>query len=197
MFEGLCQEIERLEQWAVAHAVNEYPFSEPLYDAVEIALKNALISDDLLRLLLHALALDEEAERIQDALRERPVVARQVARAAVEQPDYRARWQAAVLAGEVAEEEVVSLYLDDPDEYVRRRALLAARDRFPGLVEAKSMVWLDSPYAYSRMVALDTLYAIKSKQYRVAVDRLEQDTSSVVRVRLNELEGAQSKRRDA
>ncbi len=116
---------------------------------------------------------------------------------AIEFPDYRARWQTAVLAGEVAEEEQVRLYLNDPDEYVRRRALLAARERFPALAETEAMVWLDSPHEYSRMVALDTLFFLKSDKYRVAANRLAKDLSQVVLTKLNDLEGALSNRPDA
>lgn len=53
-----------------------------------------------------------------------------------------ARWQLAVLAGEFAPETTVQAYLQDGDEYVRRRAHLASRHRFSRLAEETALSWL-------------------------------------------------------
>ena len=118
--------------------------------------------------------------------------ARRVAANAVDHPDYRTRWQAAVLAGEVASWEVVARFVADADEYVRRRALLSARDRFPDRAEAVALQWVEAEHEYSRMVALDTLYAVESDRFEAAARRLERDASLVVRSRVRELHEATS-----
>lgn len=181
MSQRLRREIDRLREWLTeAQDPNEYPDSGDLYAAVESLLDTLPLSDSQLRLLLDTLALDDEAEIVQDSVRERTEAAIQVARAGIDHPDARARWQAAVLAGEMAPEEVAHRYLADPDEYVRRRALTSARDRFPSLAESTATAWLDSTDEYSRMVALDTLYVLESDRYAMAAQQLAGDPSPVV-----------------
>ncbi|MEM6647748.1 MAG: hypothetical protein AAF730_15995 [Bacteroidota bacterium] len=189
MIQQLKTEVERLEAWALEHDSSEYPYSAELYSLVEWALEQPGLAQITFNLLLRALSLDDDAEGVQDLLREHPDKAERVATAAVSRTmDPRARWQVAVLAGEFAPETVLLAYLKDSDEYVRRRALLASRHRFVELAEQTALAWLDAPEEYSRMVALDTLHAIKSPMYSFAQKQLAQDESMAVRRKLDKLE---------
>ena len=191
MVQRLRQEVERLEAWAAENDPVEYPHSGGLYAVVTEALDLRGLAPPTFDLLLRALTLDDDAETIQDLLRERPDKAERVAAASVSRAmDYRARWQVAVLAGEFAHEVIVRKYLSDDDEYVRRRAHLASRERFPELAETVALSWLDSSEPYSRMVALDTLHALGSAHYAGASAQLAGDDADVVRLRIQELAGA-------
>ena len=176
---------------------NEYPHSSDLYAVVTEALDLRGLAPLTFDLLLRALTLDNDAEVIQDLLRERPDKAERVAAASVNRGmDYRARWQVAVLAGEFAHEVIVREYLSDEHEYVRRRAHLASRERFPELAETVALSWLDSPEPYSRVVALDTLHALGSAHYATASARLAGDDADVVRLHIQKLTGAPSNQMD-
>ncbi len=98
------------------------------------------------------------------------------------------------LAGELAQEVIVRKYLSDEHEYVRRRTLLASRERLPELAESVALSWLDSPEPYSRMVALDTLYTLGSPHSAAASVRLTDDEADVVRSRVRELVSASANR---
>lgn len=188
MVQRLRQEVERLEAWAVENDPIEYPNADSLCAVVAEALDLRGLAPPTFDLLLRALALDDDAEVIHDLLRERPDKAERVAAASVLRTiDYRARWQVASLAGEFAHEAIVKKYLSDEHEYVRRRALLASRERFPQLAESVAVSWLGSPEPWSRMAALDTLHALGSSQYPSALARLARDEADVVRLRAQEL----------
>lgn len=183
----LRREVQRLKQWADRNDPDTYPHFREVYEAVRWHLERGQISSEQISLLLDALALDDEGETIQELLRESPDVTQSVICAALEYPDSRARWQTGVLAGETAPEDIVCSYLKDSYEYVRRRTLLSARSRYPALAESVAVSWLDSPYEYERMVALDTLHILGSSQYPDAASILARDPSSVVQKRLKQL----------
>ena len=71
---------------------------------------------------------NNEAERVLETLAQFPGVAAQIVEAAGSFPDVDARWQAAVLAGQIGAAAVVRRFLDDDAEYVRRRAGFALQE---------------------------------------------------------------------
>lgn len=182
----LHSEVQRLKQWTDRNDPDIYPYYGDFLKAVQELLRLPQLSAEQISLLVEALALDDESESIQDLLRELPDTARLLMSAAVAYPDYRARWQAGVLAGEVGSKDIVARYLNDAHEYIRRRTILAARIRFPALAESVALPWLDS-YEYERMVALDTLHAVESSHYHKSVSKLARDSSSVVQMQLKRL----------
>ena len=186
----LRSEVQRLNQWADQNDPDMYPYYGDFLKAAQEFLKLPQFSVEQISLLVEALALDDEGENIQDLLREFPDIARLLISGAVAYPDYPARWQAGVLAGEVGSEGLVTRYLNDAHEYVRRRTILAARIRFPALAESIALPWLDSSFEYERMVALDTLHAVGSSHYLKAVSKLARDSSSVVQIQLKRLREA-------
>lgn len=191
------QEVRRAEAWEESRDLMFYPCWQALYQAANDVLDCSSLSLETLSIVLDALALDDELEHIQDLLRDRPELALQVVTAAPGHPDYRARWQAAVLAGELAPRHILNRYLNDEDEYVRRRALLSMRTRLPEIAESIATEWLDAEHEYSRMVALDTLYLMESNNFSEAVDQLLDDPSEVVQKRLKEVTRAGSDERNA
>jgi HEAT repeat protein len=143
---ALAKEVTRFRQWAIVRQSGDYQYDQyshgaewecdypdwqALYAAVssflETAASHTLTADEL-ELVLYALARDNEVEVILERLQEFPAVALQVVQAAVSFPDIDARWQAAVLAGQIGATVIVRRFLDDDAEYVRRRAGFALRE---------------------------------------------------------------------
>lgn len=80
---------------------------------------------------LFALARDNEAEVILDMLIEYPAFLLTLAKSALAYPEYDARWQIAAALGQLKGREADSLlsqFMQDDNEYVRRRAIDAHLD---------------------------------------------------------------------
>jgi len=125
MSNRLQEEVRRAQAWEERRDLMFYPHWQALYEATNDVLDRSSLSLETLSIVLDALALDDELEHIQALLRDRPELALQVVIDAPGHPDYRAHWQAAVLAGELAPRHILNRYLNDEDEYVRRRARLS------------------------------------------------------------------------
>jgi hypothetical protein len=144
---ALATEVAKFRQWAIvrqspdyrpdefSHFDSEwecdYPEWQEFYAVVgsflETAARRTLTADEL-ELLLYTLARDNEDEVVLQRLEKFPAVALQVVQAAVSFPDTDARWQAAVLAGQIGAAAILRRFLDDDAEYVRRRAGFALQE---------------------------------------------------------------------
>ena len=150
---ALAREIAKFSRWAklrlgpdyvpdaFTHSQGEWECDYPDWPALYAVIETYLVSvtvgtykldDEHERLLLYALARDNEDERILELLERYPSIATQLAQAAVNCIDVDARWQAAVLMGriKVTTESMRLLrdFLQDKSEYVRRRAELALQE---------------------------------------------------------------------
>lgn len=186
----IATEVARLRSWQAVepHADPEehYPAFGDLVSAAVNAVAAAPIASDDIRAILEVLGVDHEAEHVLDALSEAADSAITVALAGIDHPDWKTRWQVAVLLGRLATPIAVDALrhlLGDGHEYVRRRALLAIREHDHVLAERTSLSWLKSEHEYSRMVALDTLHFLDSAHLGDALPALVNDPSDVVRAR--------------
>ena len=196
---SLQAEIARFKEWAVAQAKNygewecDYEGWVSLLAAAETALAGSHVVDADIDLLLYALARDNECEIIRRMLEEHPSNGMCVARAGVTCPDRDARWQVAEFLGTRDDDEARVLLhrmVDDDDEYVRRRALLASVRTDPAFAEKVAWTWLSADYEYARLAALSVLYDVGSPHLTSATDRLRDDPSPYVRRKVAEIEGA-------
>ena len=142
----LALEVAKFRQWAIirqspdyrpdqySHGAEwecDYPDWQRLYAAVDELVAEAVqrtVTCEELELLLYVLARDNEDEHVLETLGQFPGIAAQVAEAAVSFSDVDARWQAAVVAGRIGAASTVRRFLDDPAEYVRRRAGFALQE---------------------------------------------------------------------
>ena len=163
-----------------------YPrWSDEVVPAITEALSEPIGNSDA-EAILFFLGRDNECEHVLDMLSENPKYSERVAVEAIDHPDQEVRWQIAVVLGQIATGgtlDALIRMLADPDEYVRRRALLAVRDHRSQVAEETALSWLNSEHEYSRMVALDTLAEVKSRALLDAIQALEDDPSSVVQQR--------------
>ena len=142
----LAHEVARFREWALVrlspdHRPDQYssgalwecdyPDWQAIYAAVDGFVAEAAqrtITSEELELLLYVLARDNEDEHVLETLGQFPGTAAQVVEAAVCFSDVGARWQAAVIAGRIGAASTVRRFLDDPAEYVRRRAGFALQE---------------------------------------------------------------------
>jgi len=192
-------EVEEFKRWALSlpgrygEWETEYQRWPQLRDAAVSTLSASRLDPSTVDRLLYVLARDNECEILLDALEEHPAAALHLARAGIAYGDPEARWQLAVHLGTRDELEAVTLLrhlLQDSNEYVRRRALLASTRHDAQHAEQTAIRWLQATEEYSRLAALSALAELGSEALPDAVSRLRDDPSSVVRARLAELEGA-------
>jgi hypothetical protein len=142
----LGTEVARFKRWAARHPKNtgqwECDYSEwnwlRLRTAVDNTLSRSILDDQDVDLLLYVLARDNEREIIRGMLEEAPEHGFRLAEVAVTYPDPDARWQIAVFLGgqqESGAKELLRQFVADQDEYVRRRALIAAQKHDPLFAE--------------------------------------------------------------
>jgi len=164
---------------------DEYPYFDSIKRAIDgiVDLNEPYEMDDLLFLL----AFENESEYVLEKIEDNSLLAWKLAETGVSYPDPEARWQIGVLlgglGGDRAKKLLAQLCLDD-DEYVRRRSLLSLREIDAIAAEKIAMDWLSSEYEYSRMVAIDTLFYMKSAKFKSALKRLKNDPSEIVQNRL-------------
>jgi HEAT repeat protein len=175
----------------------ECPDCALVYAAVEAA----LCSDELDRVaveqLLWLVSWDEEPEFILGCLVEHPKQGLRLATMGIAHADEHARWQLAVFLGTQPDPGAVALlrrYIEDPDEYVRRRALLAAVSHDAAFAEARAWSRLTDPHEYSRADAIWVLWEVKSALLPEALQLLRGDPSAVVEQRILEVTRAQTQR---
>jgi len=114
---------------------------------------------EVIDLLLYALARDNEMEVLKEELVLRPEKLVALAHFALSTVEVDAKWQIADALGSVvlAGEEVAPMierFLQDPDEYVSRRALLALERRPMAQIDLWAIRAWNTDHEYQRMAAL-------------------------------------------
>jgi hypothetical protein len=188
----LAEALHRFRTWAANGHEGSYGEWECDYDhwqEIYGALGRALDETQLqatIEDILYALARDHEIEEIRCCLTARADVLMWLAPAALVSPERDARWQIAVSLGEVGSPAALNLlrrFVDDSDEYVRRRALMAHASHRPREAEPIAWAWLSSTEPYSRLAALHVLRDIQSSRLSDAIQMLRDDPFEVVRQR--------------
>lgn len=123
--------------------------------------------EQLVGLALYVLARDSDAEILQDELVARPAHLLALAKVAPRSSEPDARWQIAAALGIVsADKATVELMLEpllqDSDEYVSRRALIALTQQGSEKLDYWAERAWKTGHEYQRMVALDSFLAAKS-----------------------------------
>jgi HEAT repeat protein len=189
---NLARAVDRFRAWADAHPARggewevDYPAWGELHAAAAATLAEPALTDADAERLLYALARDNECEIVLAALGDHPHHGLALARAALVpgSADADARWQLAVFLGTQADEEsraLLARYVDDEDEYVRRRALLAAVLHDPSLAESVALARVRDPFEYARLAALSVLEEVASPALDASAARLVDDPSPYVR----------------
>lgn len=139
--DSLQEEVERFKEWAALYPIHQrtgewecdYGQWQPLWAAAIAVLESlppSAWTEKCCANLLYAIARDNEVESIAGALEGKPDALLELARLAIESSERDAKWQLAARLGPLAadklEAEMLLLRLvDDEDEYVSRRSLLA------------------------------------------------------------------------
>ncbi|SDX05600.1 HEAT repeat domain-containing protein [Paenibacillus sp. CF384] len=138
-FKNLTSEINSFKNWEdkLTDKSKEWETEYLHWDRIYLAVNKVLryvplneweIVDD--ELLLYALARDNEVENVLQLLIEYPEALKRLAYRAFSYEDYEARWQVAFGLGEIENkcdevQELLTKFLQDENEYVRRRATFA------------------------------------------------------------------------
>ena len=186
----LEREIKRFNEWATTvidpsgEWETEYPHWDAIYDEVENCLKTDYLDNTTKDHILYVLARDNECEVVLKMLVAYPHFGYRVAEHGIMYPDNDARWQVAVVLGEIRADDSIALLhtmLRDSDEYVRRRSLLAIREIDAVYAEKIAIEWIYSEHEYSRLVAIDTLSILHSYYLPRALSILKEDSSHIVK----------------
>ncbi|WP_321849540.1 HEAT repeat domain-containing protein [Burkholderia diffusa] len=176
----LHEQVEKFREWAALYPVRqrsvewecEYGHWEALWDAslaVVDSLAPAAWTATACADLLYAIARDQALEHISSMLWTQPDALLALARASIDASEPNAKWQLAArlggLGSHAAEAEAEALLLrlvDDEDEYVRRRALLALGALKSTHAEALAERAWHTGHEYQRIAALWVLKNIQS-----------------------------------
>lgn len=149
----------------------DYPDWPSIYAAVTDVLSRedalAHLGESGVESILYLLARDNECETIAGALAKQPEILGAFAHAALRTGESDAKWQIAHLLGEVPTphhdaEALLVEFVEDDDEYVRRRALLALGQMKSPRTETLAQKAWDSGLEYQRVAALRALKACGS-----------------------------------
>jgi HEAT repeat protein len=184
-------EVERFRRWAAATSVQErtpewefeYPDWGTLYDAVRIFLASSSAHswvqgqiDDL----LFAIARDNEGEILADEIEEYPDMLLAWSEMAIFSPEVDAKWQLAARLGKLPSrrgeaESILVKFMDDADEYVRRRALLALGSLKSSRAEELAERAWQTGHEYQRIAALHVLKELASPKLSEYIRKAEED----------------------
>jgi HEAT repeat protein len=188
----LHQEVEKFKAWATTNYPGEKRYGEweddyPAWDALYKATLEFLASssqtewDDMdVNDLLYVVARDNEPENLADEVAKEPDRLLRLAGLALTSPETDARWQLATrlgaLSDRVQEAEALLLrFVDDKDEYVSRRALLALCDLKSPRAEALAERAWSTGDEYQRLAALSVLEEISSDKLPLYIQRAMED----------------------
>ncbi len=149
----LAEQVERFQEWATRQTGRsgewETDYSEwaALWATANQTLAKSSLDESEIALLLYVLARDNESELILEMLLEYPDNGMLLARACLGNSEPDARWQILIFLGSQdgeAAQELLRGLVQDEDEYVRRRALLASVPRDPKFAETTAKSWLSA-----------------------------------------------------
>ena len=130
--------------------------------------------------MIYAVARDNEFEHLADVIAADPAALLLLAERSLAQPEPDARWQFAARLGTWVvrrgpAEALLLRLVDDPDEYVRRRALLSLGKMRSLHAEALAVRAWDTGEEYQRIAALWVLKDIASDKLATYVARAHED----------------------
>lgn len=150
----------------------------------------------LVDLLLYILARDNEGEVLKDELisRPTPLMALAAASPASDEPD--AKWQIADALGRIGAKEdvepIIEQLLQDRDEYVSRRALLALARRGAANLDVWAVRAWGTGHEYQRMAALEAFAVSNSPLLASYLDQALSDGRQFLVRRAMELRGGRA-----
>ena len=195
----LHDEIDRFKDWAppIDHRHGEWEcdyehWPELWYAAISSIDQHSGrdLSPDVAEDLLYVLARDNETEHIRDHLVQTTDVLSKLAAYATKCSDADAKWQIVVSVADAElpnAAELIRPFLNDDNEYVRRRSLMAFSLFAPREAEEIALQDLAATFEYTRIAALHVLHTVDSPQLASALQALENDPSPHVRHNVLEL----------
>lgn len=171
--------VQRFRSWAERYPTKhgewecdyeDWTEIETAFDACLDAWSPQDWTNEIVELMLYAIARSNETQRLINQLRTRPLQLLALARAGLRAPDPQARWQLAHAVGKWISdaeeaEPLLERYFGDEDEYVSRRALIALGDRGSSRAEALALRAWKTGHEYQRMAALGALRSINSAAF--------------------------------
>jgi HEAT repeat protein len=170
--------IQRFKAWAeqfpTKQDTGEWECDYERWPEIESAFESCLDAespqdwtDELVELMLYAIARSNETERLINQLKTRPTQLLALAWAGLHAEDSDARWQLAHAVGKwipdlQEAEPLLERFFNDAHEYVSRRALIALGDRGSARAEALAIRAWERDDEYQRMAALGVLRSINS-----------------------------------
>jgi HEAT repeat protein len=197
----LHDEINRFKDWAppIDHRHGEWECDYEHWPQLWTAAISSIdqhsgreLSPDVAEDLLFVLARDNEAEHIRDHLVQTTDVLSTLAAYATKCSDADAKWQIVVSVADAELPNAADLirpFLNDDNEYVRRRSLMAFSLFAPREAEEIALQDLAATFEYTRIAALHVLHTVDSPQLASALQALENDPSPHVRHKVLELRG--------
>jgi hypothetical protein len=188
---ALAAEVARFQAWAENYPVAErggewecgYEGWQPLYDTFIAVVQSSSCnqwSDATKAMLLYVIARDNETGYLVEKVAEDPDRLLCLAEHALVAADSDAKWQFAVELGNlntrISEVEPLLLrFMDDADEYVRRRTLSALADIGSTHTAALAERAWNTGNEYQRMMALYALEKVHSPLLETYLSRAEAD----------------------
>jgi hypothetical protein len=167
--------LKRYGEWET-----DYEDCDDIYESVRAVLRTPVEvwCDDTKQLLIYATARDNEVELISEELSDEQLLV--LAAASINSDEDEAKWQFAEQLGrrpraDKAEKLLLAFALD-PDEYVRRRALMALANSGSTHTERFAFTAWESGEEYQRMVCLHALWAINSQMLTAYLQLADQDS---------------------
>lgn len=174
------------EQWPALHASAIGLLESATYETLNVV----IVAD-----FLYAIARDNETEYLARKVGKCEPTLLQLAAASVSSSEDDAKWQLAEQLGAIAEhkseaETILLRLVDDDNEYVRRRALLALGMLGSRHAEALSIRAWNSGLEYQRIVALWVLKAIDSEKLTEYVSMAKADGRKYLMQNVQDVEDA-------
>ncbi|HOP21586.1 MAG TPA: hypothetical protein PK055_00865 [Gammaproteobacteria bacterium] len=196
---NLANKVARFKKWASSRQGTygewecDYQHWDELWKAAEESMKDFSHENsdiETINNLLYTIARDNEIERLRKEAIKYPELLRQLARFGVDSSEPDAKWQVSVSVADAQLPDAADLirpYLNDNNEYVRRRSLLAIAPFSPNEAEEIAKVWMDKDYEYSRIAGLHVLDILKSECLELYLERHANDSSKYVRSNVEDI----------
>jgi hypothetical protein len=196
---SLNDEVERFKKWAppIKHQHGEWECDYEHWNALWSAAISTIdrhvdreISSGVAEDLLYVLARDNEAEYVRGHLVQTPSVLAALVVYATKCADADAKWQIVVSVAEAnlpGAANLIRPFLNDEDEYVRRRSLMVYALYAPREAENIALQNLSDAFEYTRIAALHVLDAVDSPHLASWLDALENDPNEYVRHNVRDL----------
>lgn len=133
--------------------------------------------------ILYVMSWDNECEDLADEIEEKPDVLMKLANLALDSSEDDAKWQLADRLGNLSNKPAESLllkFVNDKDEYVRRRALIALGRMNSPHAEALAEKSWETGQEYQRIAALWVLNDISSSKLAAYLQKAIEDGRHIV-----------------